>query len=130
MRLLLDEMWTPRIAVELRRRGLDVIAIGEPAQAERYAGVADDLVFARAQEDGRTIVTDNIADFEIARREWERRGGAHHGVIYALNPPFNRHRSDRVIGQMVRALTHLLSQSVSDEPFNSAHFLRDAPPGA
>lgn len=30
MRLLLDEMWTPTIALELRKRDLDVIAITEP----------------------------------------------------------------------------------------------------
>lgn len=62
MRLLLDEMWTPTIALELRKRGLEVIAITEPAHSNRYAGICDDEVFARAQDDGRTVVTDNIAD--------------------------------------------------------------------
>ena len=66
MRLLLDEMWTPTIALELRKRGFDVIAISEPAYAGRYAGISDDQVFARAQDDGRAIVTDNIADYEQA----------------------------------------------------------------
>jgi hypothetical protein len=32
VRLLLDEMWTPTIALELRKRGFDVIAISEPAR--------------------------------------------------------------------------------------------------
>jgi hypothetical protein len=54
MRLLLDEMWTPTIAIELRKRGFDAIAANEPALASRYAGATDDAVFARAQEDGRT----------------------------------------------------------------------------
>lgn len=90
-------------------RGFDAIAINEPAHAPRYAGVADDAVFGRAQDDGRTIVTDNISDYEMARRGWESRGRAHHGIIYALNPPFNRHRGDSIIGEMVRALEHLLA---------------------
>lgn len=109
MKLLLDEMWAPTIAVELRKRGFDVIAINEPAHAGRYAGAPDHEVFARAQDDGRAVVTDNISDYEKARLDWEARGTAHHGLVYALDPPFNRHPGDAVIGQMVRAVEHLLS---------------------
>jgi predicted nuclease of predicted toxin-antitoxin system len=128
VRLLLDEMWTPTIALELRKRDFDVVAITEPAQAGRYAGIADDEVLARAQKDCRAIVTDNIADFEQARRDHESRGQIHHGLLYALNPPFNRHRGERVIGQMVNALAHFLaSQDAVHEPFNRAHYLRIAP---
>ncbi|HWJ51354.1 MAG TPA: DUF5615 family PIN-like protein [Solirubrobacteraceae bacterium] len=128
MRLLLDEMWTPTIALETRKRGFDVIAISEPAHASRYAGINDDEVFARAQEDERVIVTDNIADYEQARRDWEDRGQPHHGLLYALNPPFNRHRGERVIGQMVNALAHFLSSpDAAQQPLNRAHFLREAP---
>jgi hypothetical protein len=131
VRLLLDEMWTPTIALELRKREFDVVAISEPAHMGRYAGISDDQVFARAQDDGRAIVTDNIADYEHARRERENRGQAHHGLIYALNPPFNRHRGKRVIGQMVNALAHFLSSpQAAQRPFNRAHFLRKAPGGA
>jgi hypothetical protein len=127
MRLLLDEMWTPTIALELRAREFDVIAINEPAHAPRYAGISDDQVFARAQDDGRTIVTDNVSDYERVRRDRESRGLTHHGVIYALNPPFNRHRGDAVIGEMVRALGHLLSVDPPPEPFNRVHYLRAFP---
>lgn len=128
MRLILDEMWTPTIALQLRKRGLDVIAISEPEHASRYAGVSDDEVFARAQDDGRGIVTDNIADYEQARRDWESRGQTHHGLLYALDPPFNRHRGERVIGQMVNALAHFLgSPDARQQPFNRAHYLREAP---
>lgn len=125
MKLLLDEMWTPTIAGELRRRGFDVVAINEASHAARYAGVADDAVFAKAQEDGRTIIADNISDYEMARRDWESRGRAHHGIIYALNPPFNRHRGELIIGEMVRALEHFLGSSEpGSEPFGRVHYLR------
>jgi hypothetical protein len=107
VKLILNEMWNRAIAGELRRRGHDVIAIQEPEHA-RYAGLADDEVFELAQQEGRTIVTDNIVDYERARLEWETRGREHRGVIYALNPPFNRHRGDAVLGQMVRALDGVL----------------------
>jgi Domain of unknown function (DUF5615) len=120
-------MWTPTIALELRKRDFDVIAISEPAHAGRYAGISDDEVFARAQEDGRAVVTDNIADYEQARRDRESHGQAHHGLLYALNPPFNRHRGERVIGQMVNALAHFLSSpDATQTPLNRAHYLREA----
>lgn len=127
MKLLLDEMWTPMIAVQLRRRKLDVVAINEPAQVSRYAGAPDDQVFARAQGDGRTIVTDNIADYEQARRDWEGMGRSHHGVVYALDPPFNRHRGEGVIGQIVAALAHFLASPPVSEVWNGIHYLREAP---
>jgi Domain of unknown function (DUF5615) len=126
VKLLLDEMWTPRIAAELRRRGFDAVAITEPELASRYAGFTDDAVFARAQDDGRAIVTDNVADFEKARRDWEASGRRHHGIVYALDPPFNRHHGDAVIGQMVKALAHFLSSEAAHESLG-AHFLREAP---
>jgi hypothetical protein len=130
VKVLLDEMWTPTIAVELRKRGFDVIALSEPAHAGRYAGIPDDRALAYAQDDGRAIVTDNVADYEQARRDWESRGESHHGLIYALNPPFNRHRGEAVIGQMVNALSEfLLSPQAAEQPFNRAHYLRRAANG-
>lgn len=123
-------MRTPTIALQLRKRGFDVIAISEPGHAGRYAGISDDQVFARAQDDGRAIVTDNIADYEQTRREHESGSQAHHGLIYALNPPFNRHRGDRVIGQMINALARFLSSpEAAQQPFNRAHYLREASNG-
>ena len=109
-----------------RGRGHDVVAAQEPEHA-RYAGIPDDEVFELAVREGRTIVTDNIADYEHARLEWETSGRRHHGVIYALNPPFNRHRGKAVIGQTVQALDAFLR---SDTALSSAerpvHHLRIA----
>jgi predicted nuclease of predicted toxin-antitoxin system len=127
VRLLLDEMWTPTIAQQLRKRGYEVSAIKEPDRASRYGGVTDDQVFATAQDDGLTVVTDNIADYEQARLAWESSGRPHHGLVYALNPPFNRHRGEAVIGQMVRSLGHFLSSTdAARTPFNGVHYLREA----
>lgn len=121
MKLVLDEMWSGTIARELRHRGHDVIASQEPEHT-RYAGIPDDEVFALAQTEQRTIVTDNVADFEQARLDWESRGQAHCGVIYSLNPPFNRHQGNVVIGQMVRALDALASSATP--PPGPVHHLR------
>lgn len=127
MKLVLDEMWTPVIAIELRKLRYRAIAINEREHSGRYAGLPDDEVFARAQEDRCTVVTDNIPDFEKARLDWQATGREHYGVIYALNPPFNRHRGDAVIGQMIMALVAFLnSDAAHQEPLNRAHYLRRA----
>jgi hypothetical protein len=65
------------VAERLIEEGLRIEAFpgivfrSEPTHAGRFAGISDDQVFARAQEDGRAVVTDNIADYEQARRDWE-----------------------------------------------------------
>jgi Domain of unknown function (DUF5615) len=115
------------IAAQLRRRGHDVIAATELEHAGRYSGAPDQLVFERAQDDRRTIVTDNVADYELARLAHETADEPHHGVVYALAPAFNRHRGDQVIGPMVLALDRFLNDRLSEEPLNTAHYLRPAP---
>jgi predicted nuclease of predicted toxin-antitoxin system len=125
VKLLLDEMWSPMIAQELRRRGFDAVAIAEPEISNRYGGLPDDEVFAMANADGRVVVTDNVADFERVRLEWEEKSQPYQGLIYALDPPFNRHRGAAVIGQMVAALSDFLtSREGPREPRNRTYFLQ------
>lgn len=119
-------MWSFEIAVQLRRRSHDVISATEPEEAGRYSNTPDPVVFERAQDDGRAIVTDNVADYEAVRLAHETTGEPHYGVIYALAPAFNRHRGDQVIGPMVRALDRFLNDHPGEEPLNTAHYLRPA----
>lgn len=120
MKLLLNEMWSDRIARELRLRGHDVVVATE--LPHRYRGVPDDEVFRRAQEDERTLVTDNVRDFVAILAEYEARRDPHHGVVFALRPRFDRSRT-RITGRMVRALAAYLEEADVDAP-RSAHFLR------
>jgi hypothetical protein len=124
VRLVLDEHWPPEIAVQLRHRGLDVIAASETEHAGRYRGIPDDLVFERAQEDGRAVVTDNVADFETIRLECEHQGRRHFGVVHARAPQFDRHQPELVVGLMVRALQLLLESQPSNEPASASYWLR------
>jgi Domain of unknown function (DUF5615) len=118
LKLLLNEMWSAEIARQLRRRGHDVVAATElPA---RYRGVPDEVVFARAREDGRVVVTDNVADFATLLAEAAGRGETHPGVVFALRPAFDR-ATPAVVGTMTRALGRLLR---ADEPIRGGHFLR------
>jgi len=117
-------MWSHEIAVQLRRRGHDVVAATEPDHVARFGGLEDDLVLARAQEDGRAVVTDNVADFEHARDAFERTGRTHYGLIYALAPQFNRNLGAGAIGPMVRALDRLLRNHPEHDRRNLVIYLR------
>ncbi len=75
MRLLLDEMYSPRLAEHLRARGHDVLAVAELAE---LIGRSDIEVARFARERGRMVVTENVADF------WRLDTGHHSGSPVGL----------------------------------------------
>jgi hypothetical protein len=88
--LLLDEMFTAAIAVELTTRGVDCRAVvGDPA----LRSLADMEIFETALIEGRVVVTNNVADFESLRRAREAFGGAAPGLIYTSDASFPRTRA-------------------------------------
>jgi len=105
LRLILDEMYSPAIAQQLRRRGHDVEAITERPDLR---AMPDDEVFAAAQTEGRTVVTENIADFIRASHAWEERDRPHHGLVLVDPRTFPR-GSAATLGRMVTALEALLA---------------------
>ncbi len=112
MRLLLDEMYPSSIATALRKRGHDVVAVVERRELR---GLRDSDVFAVAQDERRTVVTENVADFVPLANELDARGVAHHGVV--LVPPAKYRLGDRrTIGALVGALDALLHADPSDAP--------------
>ena len=117
-------MWSPAIAEQLRARGFDVVSACEPAWAGRYRSVEDDVAFARAQRDRRTIVTDNVEDYRPLHLGLEARNEMHHGVLYALRPHFDRSQPELVISRMVQALEAFLHDHPGDDPLGGGHFLR------
>lgn len=106
MKLLLDEMWPPEIAVQLRRRNHDVVGVAERPELR---GQPDALIFANAQTEGRAIVTENVIDYRLLASYTRQGGGAHAGLIFTSNRRFPRHDS-RTIGRMVTALNQLLQR--------------------
>ena len=60
MRLLLDEMYSPRLAEHLRARGHDVLAVADLTELIGRSGIE---VAQFARERGRIVVTRNVADF-------------------------------------------------------------------
>lgn len=122
-RLLLNEMWSAEIALQLRRRGLDVVAATELPR--RYRGVPDDEVFRRARAEGRAIVTDNVADFARLVADAADRGESHPGVVFVVRPAFDRAQPG-VVGAMVQALAAFARSGGVERLAGSVIFL---PPG-
>jgi hypothetical protein len=107
VKLLLDEMWPPEIAVQLRHRGLDVAAVAERAELR---GQPDEAIFAVAQAEGRVLVTENVADFRPLATARFQRGHGHAGLVFTSDRRFPRH-DPRTVGRLVNALAELLSRS-------------------
>ena len=86
MRLLLDEMPTPAIAIALRKRGIDIIAVADKPllHASSDANLLDHAAT------GRGVVTENKGDFSVLATQWESAGRRHSGLIYTSPKRFNR----------------------------------------
>ncbi|MFI5005348.1 MAG: DUF5615 family PIN-like protein [Solirubrobacterales bacterium] len=119
MKLLLDEMYPPAIAEQLRRRGHDVDAVA--ARGELRA-VADPDIFATAQREQRAVVTENIDDFSALADSHDQRGETHHGIVF-VNPRRYPRGNRRTIGRMVTALEQLLGEQPGTASTSLRHWL-------
>ena len=104
MKLILDEMMQRAVADQLRARGHDVIAVTERAELRN---IVDIDLFARMQEEGRTVVTHNRDDYLAIGREYDASGRAHHGIVI-VGP--HRFPEGRSTGKLVRALARLMTE--------------------
>jgi predicted nuclease of predicted toxin-antitoxin system len=98
VRLLLDEQFSHRIAEALRANGHDVRATGELG----LNGAPDEELLVIALDQGRVLVTNNVADFVPIEREWAAGGDVHQGIIYASDGSV-----PRAVNQMGELLTRL-----------------------
>jgi hypothetical protein len=97
--LLLDEMFSPAIALELTARGVD----GRAVAADALLRAQSDLeIFDTGLLEGRVIVTNNVPDFESLRRAREAFGGESPGLIYTSDLTFPRAKA--YIPRLVTAL--------------------------
>ena len=92
MKLLLDEMYSATVAVELRRRGFDVVSVHDP-DYRHLEGASDQHVFGAAVALERAIVTENVSDFRRLETGALARGEPHPGLVYATNRQFPRRGS-------------------------------------
>lgn len=87
MKLLLDEMHAPRVAVELTGESFDVVAV---AAHPDLRGMADEALLAFATTEHRALVTENVADFMPLATQWVGGHKTHPGLIFTGPRRFNR----------------------------------------
>lgn len=109
MRLLLDEMYAPVVAEQLRARGHDVVSVHEP-HYRRLQGAPDAEVFAAALADDRALVTENVPDFRRLEADALARGAPHAALVFTSNRQFPRGEPGTT-GRLVEALHTLLTES-------------------
>lgn len=119
LKLLIDEMYPPAIAEQLRNRKYDVEAVTERSELR---ALADTDIFALSQQEQRAVVTENIDDFSVIADGYDHRGQVHHGLV--LVPPGAYPRgSARTIGRMVTELDRLLGEYPETTPTSLRHWL-------
>jgi predicted nuclease of predicted toxin-antitoxin system len=108
LKLLLDEMYSPRLAETLRAADIDASTIAELG----LTGAADPEVLAAAIAEERVLLTENVADFSRISAEHLIAGRHHPGVLIALSSRFSR----RAVGArpLVTAIQELAEQELND----------------
>jgi hypothetical protein len=108
LKLLLDEMYSPGLAEALRVADIDACTVMELG----LAGSSDPEVFGAAVADGRTLLTENVADFTRISAEHLVAGQHHPGVLIALSSRFSRRAAG--IGPLVTAIRGIADQQLGD----------------
>lgn len=110
MKLLLDEMYPPRLAEELRARGHDVVTIADRPELK---GKDDEPLLFAATAEGRVLVSENVSDFPDIIAVLTTEGRPVCGVVLVASRTFPR--TDRALGQLIRALDAYLKDRVATE---------------
>jgi predicted nuclease of predicted toxin-antitoxin system len=111
LRLLLDEMISPRTARELREAGYDVQAVKRDRPDLTSRGDRE-LVRQMAAE-RRAIVTNDIADFQAIHNRFLAAGDEHYGMVFTFDATMPGTKD--AIPQWVQALTQLLAEHADDD---------------
>ena len=119
MKLYLDEMISPAVAVGLRQHGHDVAAA-----VERDAlGASDPHQLAVVIRERRALVTYDAQDFAVVAKAMPAAGRDHWGIVLVSSlriPPSE-------IGGLVQALDGLLGDNLDEDAFkNRTLFLPSA----
>ncbi|MEZ0072368.1 DUF5615 family PIN-like protein [Planotetraspora sp. GP83] len=116
--LLTDEMFPPLLAVTLRERGHDVVAIHE---RQGGAGLPDEQVLEIALAERRSLLTENVRDFEVLRAQRLTDGRRCPGLLYTNAVRFPR--TKQALGKLVQALDEILTEQRLPEA-GRVHWLR------
>jgi hypothetical protein len=110
LKLLLDEMYSDEIAVQLRRQGHDVVAA---AERKDLAGSPDETVFGTAALEGRALVTEDVEDHLRLFTRALLASNDHAGLVLVSARSFPR--TQRRVGALVGALDHFCREHPADD---------------
>jgi hypothetical protein len=110
LKLLLDEMFTSNIAVQLRRRAHDVSAVVERPDLR---GEPDEAIFAAAVLEGRAVVTNDVVDHVPLFERILADGRDHPGLLLTSDRSLPRGKAGT--GALVRALDRVLREHPTDD---------------
>jgi len=111
LRLLLDEMISPRIARELREAGHEVQAI--KANRPELEALADGEVLRRAAADRQALVTNDVLDFRLIHNQLMAAGEKHYGIVFTNDVAMPRNKAS--IPLWVETLAALLEENKPDD---------------
>jgi hypothetical protein len=109
LKLLLDEMFSPLVAAELRAREHDAVAIRE---RDEWQSLPDPEVIALGRTEQRAVVTANLRDFRPLHAELVAPGGEGHAGMVFVPASFRLTRA--ATGKIVEALEVPLAQNPGD----------------
>lgn len=121
MKLLLDEMYTPTIAEQLRARGHDAASIHDPGY-RTLEGEPDDEAWAAAIADNRVLVSENVQDFRRIGANALAHAQPVARLIFTTDRQFPR-GDPATLGRLVAALDALLA---TEPDLATALFLKPA----
>ena len=121
-RLLLDEMVSAKIAVQLREQGRDVQAVLERGE---LLGGPDEALLELAAREGRVLVTKNIVDFVPLSQQWAATGRTHAGLVLISTRTFPEARD--WIGAVATALARAHDQQQLPGPGEVVWLARTGP---
>lgn len=111
MKLLLDEMISPRIARELRGKSFDVQAI--KADRPELEALADGEVLRRAAAERRALVSNDVLDFQLIHNQLLASGDDHYGIVFTDDATMPRNRAS--IPLWLKTLSDLLEANPADD---------------
>ena len=122
MKLLLDEMYAPAVAEQLRARGHDVVSVHDP-EWRALEGKPDEEVWRAALADDRVLVSENVQDFRRLEADALARAQPLARLIFTTDRQFPR-GDPAPTGRLVAALDALLC---GEHDLATALFLRRVP---
>ncbi len=111
MKLLLDEMISPRIARQLRSKGFDVQAIkGDRPDLE---ALAEREIVRRMVVEKRVLVSSAVLDFQLIHNQLQAAGEEHYGLVFVSDSSVPRDKASASLH--AKALKKLLKTNPADD---------------